>query len=67
MSDAIAGQDEVHLNVRLTHFDEVRGLLSSWRWFHRWLALLLVLLTVLHVLTATRFGGVDLAVLWGAR
>jgi hypothetical protein len=52
------------LALHLAHFDEVRALLSSWRWFHRWLALLMVLLVVLHVVTATRFGGVDLGVLW---
>ena len=54
------------LALQITHFDELRGLLSSWRWFHRWLALLLMLLTTLHVVTATRFGGVDLGVLWPA-
>lgn len=54
------------LALHLAHFDEVRALLSSWRWFHRWLALLMVLLTVLHVVTATRFGGVDLSVLWSS-
>lgn len=52
------------LALQLTHFDEMRGLLSSWRWLHRWLALLMVLLTVLHVITATRFGGLDFGVLW---
>ena len=33
-----------------------------WRWMHRWLALLLLLLTVVHVVTALRFGGVDFGI-----
>lgn len=49
--------------LQLTHFEEVRGLLATWRWLHRWLALLLVLVTVLHVASAVRFGGVDFGVL----
>lgn len=53
------------LALQLTHFEEVRGLLSAWRWLHRWLALLLLLLTVVHVVTAIRYGGVDFGVLTG--
>ncbi len=52
------------LALQLTHFEEVRGLLSAWRWLHRWLALLLLLLTVVHVVTAVRYGGIDFGVLW---
>lgn len=42
------------------HYEDLRGLLNSWRWFHRWVALAMVLLVVLHVITAIRyaaFGG----------
>ena len=49
--------------MQLTHYEEVRGILSSWRWMHRWLALLLLILVVVHVFTAVRFGGVDFGVL----
>ncbi|MEQ1632094.1 MAG: NAD(P)-binding domain-containing protein [Planctomycetota bacterium] len=49
--------------LQLTHYEEVRGILSSWRWMHRWLALLLGILVVVHVFTAIRFGGVDFGVL----
>jgi hypothetical protein len=38
------------------HFEELRGLLSSWRYLHRWVALFLVLVLVLHVLVALRYG-----------
>jgi thioredoxin reductase/ferredoxin len=34
------------------HFGDLRALLGSWRWFHRWIALLMVLLVVVHVVTA---------------
>ncbi|MEO6593833.1 MAG: NAD(P)-binding domain-containing protein, partial [Planctomycetota bacterium] len=55
------------LAMQLAHYEEVRGLLSVWRWLHRWLALLLLLLTTLHVVSALRFGGVDFGVLLGRR
>lgn len=47
------------LALQLAHYEEVRGLLSTWRWLHRWLALLLLLLTVVHVVVAVRYGAVD--------
>lgn len=53
------------LAMQLTHYEEVRGVLALWRWIHRWLALLLLLLTVVHVVMALRYGGVDFAVLFG--
>jgi thioredoxin reductase/Pyruvate/2-oxoacid:ferredoxin oxidoreductase delta subunit len=40
-------------------YEDLRGLLSSWRYLHRWLALLMVLLATLHVVTAVRYA--DLA------
>lgn len=57
------------LVLQLAQFEQVRGLMASWRWLHRWLALLLALLLAVHVWSALRFGGVDFAVLWhgGAR
>jgi len=39
------------------HFEDLRGLLASWRYLHRWVALLMVLLVIAHVVTALRFGG----------
>ncbi|MCX5660123.1 MAG: NAD(P)-binding domain-containing protein [Planctomycetota bacterium] len=54
------------LTLLVTHYEEVRAILSSWRYFHRWLALLLVLLTGIHIATAMRFGelGAKLAALF---
>ena len=39
--------------------ESVRGLLGSWRYFHRWMALALVLLLGLHIYTALRFGSIE--------
>lgn len=38
------------------HYEDLRGLAASWRWFHRWIALAMVLLVALHVAAALRFG-----------
>jgi thioredoxin reductase/ferredoxin len=51
------------LSLQLAHYEEVRGVLASWRWLHRWLCLLLLLLMILHIGAALRFGGVDFEVL----
>jgi hypothetical protein len=38
------------------HYEDLRALLSSWRYLHRWIAALLVLLLVLHVAYALAYG-----------
>ena len=38
------------------HYEELRGLLASWRHLHRWIALLLVLLVLVHVFFSLRYG-----------
>jgi len=49
---------EAHRTALATaHLEDLRGLLSSWRFVHRFVALLMVLLLAFHVLTALRFGG----------
>jgi len=42
-----------------THFEDLRALLSTWRYFHRWVALLMVLLLVVHIVTSVRFAGLS--------
>ncbi len=37
-------------------FEDIRGLLASWRYLHRWIALMMVLLAAAHIYTAIRFG-----------
>jgi len=49
------------LTLLVTHYEEVRAILSSWRYFHRWLGLLMILLAAVHIITAFRFGGIDFA------
>ena len=41
-----------------SHFEELRALLTSWRYLHRWVALLMVLLLVWHVINALRYSGI---------
>ncbi len=41
-----------------SHYDDLRALLSSWRWLHRWTALGMVLLVLVHVWIAMRFGSI---------
>ncbi|MBI5434473.1 MAG: NAD(P)-binding domain-containing protein [Planctomycetes bacterium] len=43
------------------HFEELRGLAATWRWFHRWVALLLVLLVVIHIIAAWRYAGLGVS------
>lgn len=45
------------------HFEDLRALLSTWRYLHRWLAALMLLLLALHVVYALSYG----SVLSGAR
>lgn len=38
------------------HLEDLRGLLAGWRWLHRWGALLLVLLVLVHIAYALLYG-----------
>jgi hypothetical protein len=40
------------------HLEDVRAVLSSWRYLHRWIAALMVLLLALHVVYALAYGSV---------
>jgi hypothetical protein len=40
----------------LNRFQELRGLMGSWRFFHRWLAILMVSAVIFHVLVAATMG-----------
>ena len=48
------------LTLLVTHYEEVTAVLSSWRYIHRWLGLLMVLLTIAHIITAARYASFDL-------
>ena len=45
-------------SLAAAHYEDLRGILSSWRYFHRWVALGMVLLAVIHVYSAWRYGRV---------
>jgi thioredoxin reductase len=38
------------------HYEDLRCLAASWRWLHRWVAALMLLLVALHVLYALAYG-----------
>ena len=38
------------------HFEDLRALLGSWRWLHRWVAALLVVLIAIHIVYAVTYG-----------
>jgi len=40
------------------HLEDLRGVLATWRYLHRWIAALMVALVVLHVVYALSYGGV---------
>jgi len=39
-----------------SHFEDLRAILNSWRFFHRWVALLMVLLAAVHIVMALQYG-----------
>ncbi len=43
------------MSVQIAHYEEIRAVLASWRYLHRWLALLMVFLLVAHIVTAVRY------------
>jgi len=53
------------LAIQIAHYEDLRALLSSWRYFHRWIALLMILFAVLHVRVALRYGQIDWNALFG--
>jgi thioredoxin reductase len=38
------------------HFEDLRAILGTWRWLHRWVAVFMVVLVVIHVVHALAFG-----------
>ncbi len=45
-----------------TRYYELRNLIASWRFFHRWLAVLMLFVVLGHIVVAIRFGSLSL---WG--
>ena len=40
----------------VAHYEDLRAVLNTWRWLHRWVAALLVVLVVVHIAHATIYG-----------
>ncbi|MCB9892615.1 MAG: NAD(P)-binding domain-containing protein [Planctomycetes bacterium] len=38
------------------HLEDLRALMNTWRWIHRWVGALLVLLLVIHIVHSTAYG-----------
>lgn len=51
-----AGREAHAATVAVAHLEDLRGLLGTWRWLHRWLAALMVLLLTVHVVVAILHG-----------
>lgn len=47
------------LTLQIAHFEEMRALLGSWRFFHRWVALLMLLLVFAHIGISLRYAHLD--------
>ncbi len=45
----------------LASYNELRELMRSWRVFHRWFSIMMIIVAVLHVLVATNLGGLGLS------
>ncbi len=57
VDDALARTRRAHATaVATAHLEDLRAVLGAWRWLHRWLALLMVLLVVAHVVIAALHG-----------
>jgi len=41
------------------HYEDLRALLSSWRYIHRWVAALMLLLLVVHIFSALFYGAAE--------
>ncbi len=53
----LAAAREAHAaTVAVAHLEDLRALLGTWRWLHRWLAVLMLLLLVVHVAVAVLHG-----------
>jgi len=55
------------LALGAAHLEDLRALLATWRYIHRWASVLMVALLALHVAQAVRYGGVLTALLGGAQ
>ncbi|MEM7305620.1 MAG: NAD(P)-binding domain-containing protein [Planctomycetota bacterium] len=46
-----------HTAMMAAHYEDLRAVAGSWRYFHRWISLLMVVLVAVHVAYALIYGG----------
>ena len=44
------------MSLMAAHYEDLRALLNSWRYGHRWVAALMVVLVVFHIVYALTYG-----------
>lgn len=49
------GQRAYRTSLMAAHYEDLRGLLATWRYLHRWVAWLMVLLAGTHIVAALRY------------
>ncbi len=52
---SVLGQRAFRTSLMAAHLEDLRGLLASWRYLHRWVAWLMVLLAGTHIVAALRY------------
>jgi thioredoxin reductase len=61
IAPVLALAERVHRTATMVaHFEDLRAVLATWRFLHRWVALLMVALLVLHVVHALSFATISL-------
>ena len=57
LRDALVLAREAHRTaLTAAHYEDLRAVLSTWRYLHRWLAVLMVVLIIVHVVYALAYG-----------
>lgn len=57
VGDVVTLARQAHRTALVTaHLDDLRSIMSGWRWIHRWGALLMIALVVLHVAYSLAYG-----------
>jgi thioredoxin reductase/Pyruvate/2-oxoacid:ferredoxin oxidoreductase delta subunit len=59
LRDTLALARRAHRSALIAaHYEDLRAILNSWRFFHRWVAALMVLLVLIHVYCAFFYGSI---------
>jgi len=57
IADTLALAKRAHRAALMAaHYEDLRAVLGAWRWLHRWVAVLMVVLVVVHVVSALTYG-----------